>query len=251
MTKRKKQVAPVKRDTTPAEKRAIEEAKAFYESRDRRPTLESSAKDGALHVRQAHNDDQGGAYQVQRAFGSSSDDYVGQALLDLAGVVGVESRNLTAAVALVDAIGPRDELEAALAQQMASAHFMAMRMAEKAKNSTLLPHIQTFANLSAKFQSTFTRQIDALNRLRSGGEQVVRHVHVHEGGQAIVAENFYAGGGRGQPFNVQAYGQSPFVPSLPSQDPARYGMPMPSDERSEAVPNPRRSTGKRRTAGKP
>jgi hypothetical protein len=35
---------------------------------------------------------------------------------------------------------------------------------------------------------TFTAQLDALNKYRGKGEQKmeVKHVHVHEGGQAIV-----------------------------------------------------------------
>lgn len=251
MTKRKKGIAPVKRDTTPAEKLAIDNAKTFYGTRPARPELEAAIEDGALHVRQVHSDDQGGAYQMQRAFGSASGEYVGRSLLDLAGAVGTKSIDLTAAVALVDAVAPKDELEAALAQQMAAAHFMAMRMAEKARTSTTLPHIQAFANLSTKFQATFTRQIDALNRLRSGGEQVVRHVHVHEGGQAIVADHFYNGGGRSQTFAGQAYGQSPCGPALLGQDPAGYGVPVPGDERPEALPNPRGRPRKRRAAGEP
>ena len=44
------------------------------------------------------------------------------------------------------------------------------------------------ANLAIKFQRTFIAQIEALQRLRGkGGQKVtVEHVHVHQGGQAIV-----------------------------------------------------------------
>lgn len=44
------------------------------------------------------------------------------------------------------------------------------------------------ANLATKFQRTFIAQIEALQKLRGkGGQKVtVEHVHVHQGGQAIV-----------------------------------------------------------------
>ena len=44
------------------------------------------------------------------------------------------------------------------------------------------------ANLATKLQRTFVAQIEALQKLRGKGGQkmTVEHVHVHEGGQAIV-----------------------------------------------------------------
>lgn len=47
---------------------------------------------------------------------------------------------------------------------------------------------ELYANLAIKFQRTFVAQIEALQKLRGkGGQHVtVEHVHVHEGGQAIV-----------------------------------------------------------------
>ena len=58
------------------------------------------------------------------------------------------------------------------------------------------------ANLAIKFQRTFAAQVEALQKLRGkGGQQVrVEHVHVHEGGQAIVGNVNHGKetGGRGQ-----------------------------------------------------
>jgi hypothetical protein len=47
-----------------------------------------------------------------------------------------------------------------------------------------------------KLTRTFAMQLEALKRYRTGGQQqvIVKHVNVHEGGQAIVG-NVQAGGG--------------------------------------------------------
>ena len=54
-----------------------------------------------------------------------------------------------------------------------------------------------------KLARTFTTQVAALKNYRTGGQQkmTVEHVHVHEGGQAIVG-NVQGGGGiarKGEP----------------------------------------------------
>ena len=48
--------------------------------------------------------------------------------------------------------------------------------------------MQECGNLAVKLLRTYTAQIEALAKLRRGGEQTVRVelVHVHSGGQAIV-----------------------------------------------------------------
>ena len=45
-----------------------------------------------------------------------------------------------------------------------------------------------FASASTKLMRTYVSQVEALRRLRQGGSQLVRveHVHVNEGGQAII-----------------------------------------------------------------
>lgn len=57
-------------------------------------------------------------------------------------------------------------------------------MASRLVAATGLPQAESLNKLAR----TFNLQLEALKRLRSGGEQKVRvkHVHVHEGGQAIV-----------------------------------------------------------------
>ena len=51
-------------------------------------------------------------------------------------------------------------------------------------------------NRSTKLMRTFTAQMETLKRLRMGGKQTiqVQHVHVNEGGQAIVGDVKGGGG---------------------------------------------------------
>ena len=53
--------------------------------------------------------------------------------------------------------------------------------------SDMFPHAMGFGQLANKFMRTFTAQSEALAKLRRGGEQIVKYIHVHEGGQAVVA----------------------------------------------------------------
>ncbi len=54
-------------------------------------------------------------------------------------------------------------------------------------------------NRATKMLRTFTMQMEALKRYRTGGEQkvIVEHVHVNQGGQAIVGAVSTGGKGHG------------------------------------------------------
>ena len=102
-----------------------------------------------------------------------------------------------AALAMMEEIGPRDGLEGMLAAQMIAIHNLALECARRAA----LPN-QTLDSMSAevsrvaKLTRTFTAQMEALQRYRTGGRQkiVVQHVNVESGGQAVVGD---VSGGRG------------------------------------------------------
>jgi hypothetical protein len=53
-------------------------------------------------------------------------------------------------------------------------------------------------NLATKFSRTFTAQLEALDRHRRGGKQIVEHVHVNDGGQAVFANNVTTGSKGGE-----------------------------------------------------
>lgn len=65
---------------------------------------------------------------------------------------------------------------------------------------------ERFARLAFKAQSNSRATLEALAKLHQPREQTVRHVHVNQGGQAIVAEQFHHHSGGGQ--NAESIGQS-------------------------------------------
>jgi hypothetical protein len=105
---------------------------------------------------------------------------------------------LNATVAGLIGISPRDELEGMLAAQLIACHNASMECYRRAMIGE-----QTFEgrreNLSQanKLSRTYGALLEALNRHRGKGQQkvTVEHVHVHEGGQAIVG-NVEGGGMR-------------------------------------------------------
>jgi hypothetical protein len=108
-----------------------------------------------------------------------------------------ERNNLySAAIAGLVGIGPKDELEGMLAAQLVACHNASMECYRRAMIGE-----QSFEgrreNLSQanKLSRTYTTLLEALNRHRGKGQQkvTVEHVHVHEGGQAIVG-NVEGGG---------------------------------------------------------
>ena len=94
---------------------------------------------------------------------------------------------------------PQSYLESMLINQMIQVNGAAGKCMERAFLEGQGFKIKELnANLAIKFQRTFVAQIEALQKLRGkGGQRVtVEHVHIHEGGQAIVGNvNHVPGGG--------------------------------------------------------
>ena len=108
---------------------------------------------------------------------------------------------------------------------------------------------ERYARLAFKAQSNCRASLEALAKLHQPREQTVRHVHVKEGGQAVVADHFHhhAGGKENgktseQPHATGAAGEGP---ALPCPDAIRNGVPITSSEGPEAVPNARRDESRR------
>lgn len=154
---------------------------------------------------------------------------------------------LNGLIAMVDAIAPQDELEGALAIQMASNHRLITDLMSRAQSTDSNHLIAQYGNLAVKLQRTFTAQVEALARLRGGANQSVRveHVHVHAGGQAVVGNVAHPGGGvgrgrrktKGQP---DAQAPDDDIPALRSPDEEGNGVSVPGDIGQEAMPDARR-----------
>jgi hypothetical protein len=84
---------------------------------------------------------------------------------------------------------PRDQLELMLAAQLALSHIVAMRMGSQLLRAETVADHQLAEGSYNRIARTFTAQLDALNRHRSGSEQKVTVQHVQNvavDGPAIV-----------------------------------------------------------------
>jgi hypothetical protein len=101
------------------------------------------------------------------------------------------------AIAILNGIQPKDEIEGMLAVQMIGIHNMAMECIGRAMRTKRVDHMNLYINGGTKLSRVFANQMEALKKYRSGGQQriVVEHVNVNEGGQAMVGVVNPGGGG--------------------------------------------------------
>jgi len=190
----------------PRERAAIEKARARVKAKKKRFALHEDRTDkGGLLLGPTHSDLDGYTQRLIDAFGTDSTDFAETEMRRLSKGLGANNESpasikvLNAALAVVDGISPENEVEAMLASQMAMTHALAMQAMMREHWAEYQPEYQTAGNLAVKLSRTFTMQMEALSKLRRGGEQTVRveHVHVHSGGQAIVGAVNHPGGGGG------------------------------------------------------
>lgn len=142
---------------------------------------------------------------------------------------------LSASLALIRDIAPRDAIEQMLVVQMLGLHNTAMDLMTRA---ALAPGMAT-ANVdtaqATKLMASFRAHAETLQKLRGKGQQkiTVEHVSVHAGGQAIVG-------------NIEAPVSAKTLPS-----PVLKALPAPEtcDAALNAAPKPKRRTPVRRARG--
>jgi hypothetical protein len=107
---------------------------------------------------------------------------------------------LNFAIAIVRSIAPRDHLEVLLAVQMAAVQIASIRHARMMNHTESIAQLDIQERVVNKLMRTFTTQMEAIRKHRNGGNQkvTVKHVHVHEGGQAIVGNVSHGGGSNSQ-----------------------------------------------------
>ncbi len=130
---------------------------------------------------------EGGQDVFLEVFGTANAQLVRRLLGQVMGTA--PGSKIAGAVAALRGIGPRDELEGLLAVQMVGVHNLAMEFMERATlNGQTLDGVSENVHRATRMLRTFLAQMEALNRYRGKGEQkvIVKHVHVQEGGQAIV-----------------------------------------------------------------
>lgn len=135
-----------------------------------------------------------------RAFGSLSNEFRSYVINQLVGILhstGAEdcTSTLNALMAQMSGIAPTNEMEAMLAVQMICAHHASVLLTRRCLSADTLDTLNAYGTLANKFSRTYAAQMEGLAKLRRGGEQVVKHVHVNEGGQAVIAATVNAGRG--------------------------------------------------------
>jgi hypothetical protein len=112
---------------------------------------------------------------------------------------------LETALDAAESIGAGNSLEKMLAHQLAASHRSAMKLvAEMNRQADYLANVRgseqdranvqvtRLAGATARIMTTFQQGLMTLQRMRTGGQQVVtvQHVEARDGGQAVVAGNF-------------------------------------------------------------
>jgi hypothetical protein len=96
---------------------------------------------------------------------------------------------------------------------------------------------QLYLRLGLKAQTQCRATIEALDRLANGHVQTVKHVHINEGGQAVIADQFHhhAGGGANAESDEQSHEQRACGFPLFGEDPFGHPLPAASDERQATL----------------
>ena len=131
-------------------------------------------------------------------------------------------------VAAIKGVKPKDQLEAMLAAQIATIHFSTMMLARQFSEAESLIHQDNAERTLNKFARTFTNQLEALKRYRTGGEQKVTVQHV----QAMVGHVTQAA--RGFPAEMPANATAALT------DEGQSAMPIMDKPERSSVPVRRR-----------
>ena len=211
---------------------------------------------GGFDLGPPHDDTRGWLIRLADAVGTASDDFAKTQLRHVIQMMGQNEaepgKGLNAMPASVEAVRPENEVEGALAVQMAAVHRLAMQCLSKAATGSTMEQRDSAGNIATKMLRTYTTQLEALAKLRRGGEQkvVVEHVHVYSGGQAIVGNVEHRGGGGRIENGQQAHALAgtaalAFSPdgSVLRDDTERAGVSGAGGEGQGAVPDARRRQG--------
>ena len=147
-------------------------------------------ENGAIKPACTAEDNEAWAKSVCNLFGTEDKDCMLASMKSLLGVVGGESSDgINSIMSTLQAIKPSDELEGMLAVQMVGIHHLSMTMMHRAANGDQPSNVvQDQVNRVTKLSRTFIAQLEALNKHRGKGQQkmTVEHIHVNDGGQAII-----------------------------------------------------------------
>ena len=215
---------------------------------------------GPLAPLQGDQDLDGFHHRLRQALGSLSRAFANDVVMKLAAAPkGTSDEEVSARVnvglAFITSQKPKDELEATILLQYWLTNRAATRHVHEVEAASIVDHLNCHGAMAAKLGNLGVRQLEALAKLRGGGEQKVtvihehRHTYVGPGGQAIIGDVHTGGGGEGR-IGDQSHGtvaSLAFAPGSPvwSENPEREAVPVARDEGQGAMS---RSRGKSRRA---
>jgi hypothetical protein len=249
---------PKPREPTPAEVAGISQA---LENQARRPSRASIAvgasKGHSLVINNPHTDTTGWLAQLTDTFGTSSETFANQSMARVATAVTQPKKQVTeaevnAALALMGAIAPTNELEAAIGEQIIAAHTASLEFLQRARLNAgeYRDTAVAYVNAATKLTRTMGGLVETLAKLRSGGRQRIEVVYVN--GPAVFGDNaqtVIAGGGTGdnsgnvdQPHASGTIARLAAATGLPmrSQDAEGDALPVASREGPKALQDARR-----------
>jgi hypothetical protein len=132
--------------------------------------------------------------RLGNALGTTSSAFVQASMFQLQAAArlpgsGISEIAVNAALAMIEAAEPKDEIVAALSVQMACSHLAAMALLARLNGCHGTErNVVARATAAARLLRVYAEQVEVLRRLRRGPDQVIRieRVDVHDGGQAIV-----------------------------------------------------------------
>ncbi len=148
----------------------------------------------------------------------------------------LDENQFSAALAVVNSVKPRNEMEAALAAQMVAIHLLTMKVTARALK---YDYDTRTAAAAGKLARTFTLQLEALQTLRGRKrtahqsitvrKELHQHVHYHRGEDESERQP------HGPPAKIVDQ-----CATLPSPEPDGEALPLSSDEGQSAMPDARR-----------
>jgi hypothetical protein len=132
--------------------------------------------------------------RLKAALGTTSSDFVNATLVQIQNASrmpsgGISETSVNAVLAFVEAAEPKNEIEAALAIQMACTHAVTMAVLSRAGGAYGGDrHVAIMASAGARLLRAFAAQVETMRRLRQGGTQVIRveRIEVSDTAQAVI-----------------------------------------------------------------
>lgn len=162
-----------------------------------------------------------------KTFASSSEDFIMGQIDTISNYLnknnsgGATDRAMNEILAFVGGCSAENEMQATIAVQMALANDAAMRALSMIGQGVFLENAKSYSEIANKLMRTVATLGETLNKLQRGGTQVIKHVHVNEGGQAIVADTFNhtPGGGSNHPHQCHGAAAAVAGATLRSENP--------------------------------